>query len=61
MDLILTSGGTGYAKTDITPESIEPLLFKKADSLVHYLQTEAQKITPMACLSRSLIGIISQK
>ena len=37
IDLILTSGGTGYSQRDVTPESIEPLLIKKADSLLNYL------------------------
>ena len=60
-DLILTSGGTGYSPTDCTPQALEPLLSLRADSLSLYLQTEALKITPMACLSRGLIGILHNK
>ena len=41
VDLIMPSGGTGYSQRDVTPESVEPLLIKKADSLLNYLQMEA--------------------
>jgi gephyrin len=56
--LIITSGGTGFGPRDITPEAILPLIFKRAGSLENFLQSEAQKITKMACLSRSLIAVI---
>ena len=57
-DLILTSGGTGFAPTDVTPEAVEPLIGRRADSIVAYMQNEATKITPMACLSRTVIGVL---
>ena len=61
MDLILSSGGTGFTPDDVTPEAVEQLLTKRADSLTHYMQSEALKITPMACLSRAVIGVIEAK
>ena len=39
-------------------EACLPLLTKQADSLTHYLQTEALKISPMTCLARTVIGVI---
>jgi len=56
--LVLVSGGTGFTPDDVTPEAVSQILTRRADSLVHYLQTEALKITPMACLARSVIGMI---
>lgn len=59
-DLILTSGGTGFSPTDVTPEAIEPLITKQCNSLTQYMQAEAvRSITPLACLSRSVIGIVA--
>ncbi len=42
----------------MTPEAVSQILTQRADSLVHYLQTEALKITPMSCLARTVIGMI---
>ena len=55
---MLTSGGTGFAPRDVTPEATSPLLTKRADSLTEYMLREAGKITPMAALSRCQIGVI---
>ena len=62
-DLIILSGGTGFTPDDVTPEAIESLIVqqggKRAASLVHYMQSEALKITPMTCLSRTCIAIFA--
>lgn len=58
VNLILTSGGTGFGPRDVTPEAVEALVSRRADSLTQYMITEACKITPMACLSRAVIGTI---
>ena len=60
VDLILTSGGTGFSPRDVTPEAVSSMLSRKADSLNQMMQNEALKITGMACLSRSVIGMISE-
>lgn len=60
-DLVLISGGTGFTPDDVTPEAILKVIDKRADSLVHYLQTEALKITPMTCLSRTVIGTVMKR
>ena len=56
--MVLLSGGTGFTPDDVTPEAVLKVIDKRAESLVHYLQTEALKITPMTCLSRTVIGTI---
>ena len=58
-DLILLSGGTGFTPDDVTPEAVLAIIDKRADSVVQYLQSEALKITPMTCLSRTVIGMIT--
>jgi molybdenum cofactor synthesis domain-containing protein len=58
-DLVLTSGGTGFSPTDVTPEAVEPLISKQCHSLTQYMQAEAVRtVTPLACLSRSVIGMV---
>lgn len=57
----MTSGGTGFAPRDKTPEAVSTLFVRQADSLNHMMQSEALKITPMACLSRSVIGMVPCK
>lgn len=56
-DMILTSGGTGFTERDITPEATLDIIDRKADSMSQYMISEALKYTPMACLSRGVIGM----
>mmetsp|Transcript_44200 Transcript_44200/g.32184 ORF Transcript_44200/g.32184 Transcript_44200/m.32184 type:complete len:124 (-) Transcript_44200:35-406(-) len=56
--LILTSGGTGFTKRDVTPEATAELLEKRADSISQFINLEAVKIVPNACLSRGVAGVI---
>ena len=58
-DLILLSGGTGFTPDDVTPEAVLAVIDKRADSVVQYLQSETLKISPMTCLSRTVIGMIT--
>ncbi|KAG0143811.1 hypothetical protein CROQUDRAFT_660789 [Cronartium quercuum f. sp. fusiforme G11] len=59
LSLIITSGGTGLHPTDITPETIEPLLDRKAPGIVHLLLSTALEHTPFGALARPLAGIRS--
>ena len=56
-DLVLTSGGTGFAQRDVTPEATLQIIDRHADALSQYVAAESIKITPMACLSRGIIGM----
>ena len=55
--LILTSGGTGFAPSDITPEATEAVVERKAPGIAEGLRAESLKITRHAMLSRGIAGI----
>ena len=57
LDLILTTGGTGFAPRDITPEATRFIVDKLAPGLTEAMRLESLKITPHAMLSRSVAGI----
>lgn len=57
VQLIITTGGTGFTQRDITPEATKPLLHKEAPSLVQVMLLESLKVTPTAVLSRAVAGI----
>lgn len=57
VDLVITTGGTGFTQRDITPEATKPLLHKDAPSLVQVMLLESLKVTPTAVLSRAVAGI----
>lgn len=56
VDLLLTSGGTGFGLRDITPEAIKPLLHREAPGVAQALLQEGLKHTPLAVLSRPVVG-----
>lgn len=57
VNLVITTGGTGFTQRDITPEATKPLLHKEAPSLVQVMMLESLKVTPTAVLSRAVAGI----
>ncbi len=57
MDVILTTGGTGFASRDITPEATRFVVDKLAPGLAEAMRAESLKLTPHAMLSRSIAGI----
>jgi len=56
VDLLLTSGGTGFGLRDLTPEAIRPLLHREAPGVAQALLNEGLKHTPLAVLSRPVVG-----
>ncbi|EGG06168.1 uncharacterized protein MELLADRAFT_87317 [Melampsora larici-populina 98AG31] len=58
-DLIITSGGTGLHPSDQTNQTIEPLLDRKLDGLIHHLLSTSLSQTPFAALSNPIAGIRS--
>jgi molybdenum cofactor synthesis domain-containing protein len=57
LDLVVTSGGTGFASRDVTPEATRSLLEKEAPGLSELIRRETQRFTPFAALSRGTAGI----
>jgi len=58
--LILTTGGTGLAARDVTPEAIRGLMRVELPGFGEVMRAESMKITPNAILSRNLAAIVEQ-
>ena len=57
VDLILTTGGTGMGRYDVTPEACLAVLDKEVPGLAESMRAQTLQFTPMAMLSRSVAGI----
>ncbi len=61
IDVVITTGGTGFTGRDVTPEALEPLFDKRMDgfsSLFH--QISVQKIGTSTIQSRATAGLLNQ-
>lgn len=56
VDLIITTGGTGLAPRDVTPEATRTVLDRQLPGVADILRAEGYKNTPFAVLSRGLAG-----
>ncbi|ETN41701.1 uncharacterized protein HMPREF1541_03637 [Cyphellophora europaea CBS 101466] len=56
-NLIVTTGGTGFAVKDFTPEAVSPLLDREAPGLVHAMLRTSFEVTPFAMMSRPVAGV----
>jgi len=57
LDLILTTGGTGLAKRDVTPEATLAIIEKEVPGISEIIRSESFKKTNRAILSRGMAGI----
>ncbi|MGH2542497.1 MAG: MogA/MoaB family molybdenum cofactor biosynthesis protein [Candidatus Acidiferrales bacterium] len=55
--LVVTTGGTGFAPRDRTPEAVRPLLDREAPGLVVAMLNASLAVTPHAMLSRPVAGL----
>jgi molybdenum cofactor synthesis domain-containing protein len=57
LDIILTTGGTGFAPRDVTPEATRAVIEREAPGLAEAMRAESRKVTSHAMLSRAVAGI----
>lgn len=55
--LIVTTGGTGIAARDVTPEATRAVCSKLIDGIPERMRTEGSQHTPFAVLSRGVCGV----
>lgn len=57
VDLVLTTGGTGFTTRDFTPEATKEVIEKEVPGIPEAMRTECLKFTRRAMLSRAVAGI----
>lgn len=57
LDIIITTGGTGFAPRDITPEATRQVIERETPGLSEAMRAASLKVTPHAMLSRAVAGI----
>jgi molybdenum cofactor synthesis domain-containing protein len=57
LDLILTTGGTGFSPRDVTPEATRAVIEREAPGLAEAMRRAGMEKTPTAMLSRAAAGI----
>lgn len=56
-EVILTTGGTGFAPRDVTPEATQQSIEREAPGLAEAMRASALAATPHSMLSRGVVGI----
>ena len=56
--LILTTGGTGVALRDVTPEAVREIAVRELPGFGEVMRAESMKLTPNAILSRNLAVVV---
>jgi len=59
-NLVLTTGGTGVALRDVTPEAVREIAVRELPGFGELMRMESLKITPNAILSRSLAAVVEK-
>lgn len=57
ISLIVTTGGTGFSKRDITPDATKEVIEREAPGISEYMRYKSMEITPRGMLSRGVSGI----
>jgi molybdenum cofactor synthesis domain-containing protein len=57
VDVILTTGGTGLSRRDVTPEATLSVIDKSVPGFAEAMRAKSLEKTPMAMLSRAMAGV----
>lgn len=60
LDLILTTGGTGFSQRDVTPEATIAIADRMVPGIAEVMRYESLKVTPKAMLSRA-VAVLRKK
>ena len=56
-DLVVTTGGTGVAERDVTPEATRAVCHRLVEGVAERMRSQGARTTPLAALSRGVCGI----
>ena len=57
VELVVTTGGTGVAERDVTPEATRAVCQRLVEGVAERMRSEGARKTPLAALSRGLCGV----
>jgi molybdopterin adenylyltransferase len=58
--LVVTTGGTGFGPRDVTPEATKAVIEREAPGMAELMRGAGRGATPMAALSRSVVGSLGE-
>jgi len=60
VDLVVTTGGTGVSKRDVTPEATRMVIDRELPGFAEIMRSESYKMTPHGIISRGICGICKE-
>lgn len=60
IDVVFTTGGTGFAPRDVTPEATMAVVDREAPGIAEAIRAASMRVTPKAMLSRGVAGILNR-
>jgi molybdopterin adenylyltransferase len=58
--LVVTTGGTGLTPRDVTPQATRAVIDYEVPGLAEAMRAEGRRFTPMAALSRGVVGVVGR-
>jgi molybdopterin adenylyltransferase len=58
--VVITTGGTGLAPRDVTPEGTRDAIDREVPGIAEMLRADGLRSTPTACLSRGVAGLVGR-